>query len=91
MRTLEDALRNAERLRREIPLLVQPGATCFDMVALADEVKLLGQQLSLADDANAALEQAILAKNAEIAALKAEIENMRGNVFKCASYQAFTL
>lgn len=37
-RTLEDALRNAERLRREIPLLVQPEDTAYDMVTLADEI-----------------------------------------------------
>ena len=40
-RTLEDALRNAERIRKEIPLLVQPEDTAYDMVLLADEIYTL--------------------------------------------------
>lgn len=43
-RTLEDALINAERLRSELPHLVQPEATCYDMINMADEIyKLRGQ------------------------------------------------
>lgn len=37
-RTLKQALKNAERLRREIHHLVQPSATDYDMIRLADRV-----------------------------------------------------
>ena len=35
-RTLEQAKQNAERLRLELPHLIQPSATDYDMVLLAD-------------------------------------------------------
>jgi hypothetical protein len=37
-RTLADALRNAERLRNELPHLIQPSASDYDIVALAAEL-----------------------------------------------------
>ena len=37
-RTLEQSLKNAERLREEIPQLIQPEPTEYDMILLADEV-----------------------------------------------------
>jgi hypothetical protein len=40
-RTLEDAMRNSERLRNELPQLVQPTNSDYDMVRLADEVNRL--------------------------------------------------
>lgn len=40
-RTVEDALRRAEKVRGEIPHLVQPESSAYDLVALADEVKRL--------------------------------------------------
>lgn len=41
MTTVTEALENAERLRKEIPQLVQPESLCLHMVALADEVNRL--------------------------------------------------
>lgn len=37
-RDLGSAIRNGERIRGEIPLLIQPEQTCYDMVTLLDEV-----------------------------------------------------
>ncbi len=49
-RTLEQSLKNAERLKKEIPELIQPEAEAFDMVNLADEIKRL--QTALYEIAN---------------------------------------
>ena len=45
-RTLKQALKNAERLRREIPRLIQPSNTDHDMVRLADRIYELEKQLA---------------------------------------------
>ena len=47
-RTLEQSLRNAERIREEIPELIQPEAEAYDMVNLADEVYRLRKKLDAA-------------------------------------------
>ena len=48
-RTLDIALRNAERLRQELPHLIQPSGTDIDMVILADEIKRLRAKLAEAE------------------------------------------
>lgn len=48
-RTIELAIANAERLRLELPMLVQPSATDYDMVLLADEIEQLQTQLAAAN------------------------------------------
>ncbi len=47
-RTLEQSLRNAERIREELPELVQPEAEAYDMVNLADEIYRLRKELEVA-------------------------------------------
>lgn len=42
MRTLSEALAHADKLRGEIPQLIQPEASAYDIVVLADEVRRLG-------------------------------------------------
>jgi hypothetical protein len=37
-RTIQQAMANAERLRTELPHLIQPSSTYIDIVVLADEV-----------------------------------------------------
>jgi 5'-deoxynucleotidase YfbR-like HD superfamily hydrolase len=48
-RTLADALRNANRLRGELPLLIQPSASDYDIVTLADEIESLRSRLADAE------------------------------------------
>ncbi len=44
-RILEAALRDVERIERELPQLIQPERTCFYMIALRDRIKALEKQL----------------------------------------------
>lgn len=50
VRTLEQALVNAGRLRAELPHLIQPSSTDRDMVILADRIYELEAALWLLDD-----------------------------------------
>jgi hypothetical protein len=50
MRTLEQALANAERIRGEIPHLIQPENTAFDMVLLADRISDLEEAMQRIKD-----------------------------------------
>jgi hypothetical protein len=45
-RTIDQALANAERLRAELPHLIQPSHSDLDMVILADEIKALRKELA---------------------------------------------
>ena len=44
-REVSDALHNAERIRKELPLLIQPSASDRHLVALADEIYRLRKYL----------------------------------------------
>lgn len=44
-RTLDDALANAAKIAHELPQLIQPGPTDYDMITLANEVYRLRAEL----------------------------------------------
>lgn len=44
-RSFVEALANAERIRRELPHLIQPEQSSFDLVTLADEIYFLRRQI----------------------------------------------
>ena len=45
IRSVDDAMKDAERLRKELPLLVQVHARDWDKVILADEIEALRGEL----------------------------------------------
>ena len=49
-RTLEQALANADRCRRELPELILPGLTEIDLIVLADEVIRLQRDIDIAEE-----------------------------------------
>ena len=44
-RTLDDALTNASRISHELPHLVQPDSTAYDVITLANEVYRLRAEI----------------------------------------------
>jgi hypothetical protein len=48
-RTLQQALDNAQRIKEELPYLIQPENSCYDMILLDDEIQRLEALLEKKD------------------------------------------
>lgn len=74
-RTLDDALAHAEKVRIEIPQLVQPEPSAYDLVLLAAEVaRLRAESARLMDESDAVgFRRGVMSAENEIKRLRAEL------------------